>query len=270
MTTSFRSKGKGKRRKVYPIISGKRAKVNRGMTTASVIPSRTQKQPETFKSEHYGGYAISFYRNNVGDIWGSYSAPGYGKQILGKGKTKEEAFQNSKKDIDAMNKQDVKKWSKHVSTYPINSSISTKELQKTKQNQHHILYDMQKAVNRGDMSDTAYETIRKDTFTKQAARQPDLSHLVYRKTIGHYGGYYMDVPSEHYQEFKSHFPKREWPKGANIQKKDIREDFNIYGETNYRKRFPKSNYLYQIYFANNTKADQRLDFFKIQVKSARD
>jgi len=199
--SGFRSKGRGKNRKVYPVYSG--GSLGARAQAFSVKAKKQPKKPS------------------------NYTIP------------------------------------QSVPTYAINSNISTKDLVNAEQRQHLKLYKMQQAVSRGDMSDVQYEAYREKVWKAQDAKKPDLRPIIYKTSIGHYGGMYVMVPDKHYREFKSHFPSREFPRAANIRKEDIREVYSIQGEQNYRKRFPNSNYMYSIHFADATKGDRRLEFMKI-------
>jgi hypothetical protein len=148
-----------------------------------------------------------------------------------------------------------------VPIFKITPNISTKELQAAEERQHQKIYEEQQAVYRGEVPDWKHEMNRRWVWKQQEKQKPDLSHLVFRRSIGHYGGDIIVVPEEHFQEFKSHFPKREFPR--NVTKEDIREKYTVDGELRFRKRFPNSNYAYWIDFAHGTQAEKRLEFMKI-------
>lgn len=82
---------------------------------------------------------------------------------------------------------------------------------------------------------------------------------VYRTTIGHYGGMYADVPAEHFEAFKSQFPKGEFPR-ARVKLEDVSEKWDWDSAERFNKQFPDSKYkLYQVYFADASKGAKRLD-----------
>jgi hypothetical protein len=88
----------------------------------------------------------------------------------------------------------------------------------------------------------------------------DVSKLIYRTTIGHYGGYFIDVPEENFEQFKALFPPQEFPRAVNIKTVDVRsEDRAVEGEAAYRRQLPNSNRYKQIFFANGTKGEKRID-----------
>jgi hypothetical protein len=85
------------------------------------------------------------------------------------------------------------------------------------------------------------------------------SFKVYRTTIGHYGGMYADVPAEHFEAFKSQFPKSEFPR-ARVKLEDVSEKWDWNSAERFNKQFPDSKYkIYQVYFADASKGAKRLD-----------
>jgi len=95
-----------------------------------------------------------------------------------------------------------------------------------------------------------------------ALKKPDLRPIVYRTSIGHYGGMYVDVPEEKFDEFKSFFPANVFPREVR-QINDVREDFTFEGEEHFRKKFPRSNYLKSVFFADRSKGLKYLDFLEL-------
>jgi hypothetical protein len=88
------------------------------------------------------------------------------------------------------------------------------------------------------------------------------SFKVYRTMIGHYGGMYVWIPLEHFEAFKSQFPKGEFPK-ARIEKKSIvAESGNPTSERvkDFMQEYPNSDgQMMTVYFANASKGSKRLD-----------
>lgn len=75
---------------------------------------------------------------------------------------------------------------------------------------------------------------------------------VWRFDIGHYGGMFVDVPQEHFSQFKNMFPKAEFPR--RVKEVNTSEALTVEGEEQFHKAFPKSYGKYvQVYFANASK-----------------
>lgn len=102
---------------------------------------------------------------------------------------------------------------------------------------------------------------RLEIVRKHKTKKPDVRPLIYRTMIGHYGGLYVDIPEEHFEEFKSHFPTREFPR--KVRTTDVREKYTFEGEKNFRKRFPNSNLIKEVFFADRSKGHRRLDFLEM-------
>jgi len=92
-------------------------------------------------------------------------------------------------------------------------------------------------------------------------KKPDMRPYIYKTSIGHYGGMYVDVPEEHFAKFKRQFPPKEFPR--KVRTVDVREKYTFEGEKNFRRRFPNSNVLKEVFFANGSKGEKRLDFLEM-------
>lgn len=77
-------------------------------------------------------------------------------------------------------------------------------------------------------------------------------------TIGHYGGLYVEVPQEHFEEFKAAFPSRQFPK--RVRKKNIAKTRGVEAEAKFHKKYPKSHGRYfDIYFGDKSKGLKTLE-----------
>lgn len=80
---------------------------------------------------------------------------------------------------------------------------------------------------------------------------------IWRYDIGHYGGMYVDVPSEHYDSFKKMFPKAQFPR--RVVQKDVSKDMTPHGEERFHDEFPNSKKYFKVYFADRSKGAEVLD-----------
>lgn len=118
----------------------------------------------------------------------------------------------------------------------------------------------QKGLHEGWSHEKLYAERLKIVY-KHRHKKPDVRPLIYKTMIGHYGGLYVDVPEEHFKKFKAHFPSREFPR--RIRRTDVREKYTFEGEKRFRKRFPKSNILVEVFFGDRSKGLKRLDFMEM-------
>lgn len=109
----------------------------------------------------------------------------------------------------------------------------------------------------GKITQQQYDTRRTALVNVYESKKPDLRPHIYKTMIGHYGGLYVHVPEEHFTEFKSHFPSREFPR--RVETTDVREKYTFEGERNFRKRFHSSNKIKEVYFGDRSKGLQRID-----------
>lgn len=75
--------------------------------------------------------------------------------------------------------------------------------------------------------------------------------LVYKVTIGHYGGTIIQLPEENLQKFKGLFPKGTFPKRIEI--KDITKEWTEFGVKAFREKFPEAKLVAYVHFANASK-----------------
>ncbi len=81
---------------------------------------------------------------------------------------------------------------------------------------------------------------------------------IWRSSIGHYGGMFVEVPAENIQTFKSAFPKKELPR--EIKMKSVRQQLTQSGAERFEKRFPKSGATYySMYFSDRSKGLKRFE-----------
>jgi hypothetical protein len=92
-------------------------------------------------------------------------------------------------------------------------------------------------------------------------KKPDFSKKVYRTMIGHYGGKYVEVPEEYFEEFKAQFPPNEFPK--EVRTLDVRDKLTFEGEQHFRSQFPNSNKIKEVFFADRSKGGKRLEYLEL-------
>ena len=96
--------------------------------------------------------------------------------------------------------------------------------------------------------------------------------LIWRWNIGHYGGYYVSVPAENLEEFKSRLPKGTFPK--NVEKEPAADTSpRMYLDTvaeAFDKLYPKSKGVkYRVFFGDRSKGTRFLsDSMMLQYESA--
>jgi len=109
--------------------------------------------------------------------------------------------------------------------------------------------------------------VESDKYVRLFIRRPKgyspsgKSFKVYRTMIGHYGGMYVWIPLEHFEAFKSQFPKSEFPR-ATTTNKSILLEWSPTSERvkEFMRDYPNSDgQIYEVYFANASKGAKRLD-----------
>jgi len=118
------------------------------------------------------------------------------------------------------------------------------------------LNEKEKKVSLGQMSREDYENYRDYTFKEGFPEKIDLSPMVYKTTIGHYGGLYITVPEEQFDAFKALFPSSEFPR--EVETIDVRE-LDAVSEGYYRQLFPNSNRYKTVYFRNGSAGEKRIE-----------
>jgi hypothetical protein len=122
----------------------------------------------------------------------------------------------------------------------------------------NFLHEKEKAVDRGKMSREDYENYREYVLKEGMPNRIDLSPFVYRTTIGHYGGLFIEVPVEVFAEFKEMWPASEFPR--RVESKDVVEMNGPSGLSYFHKTFPHySGKIKQVFFANGSKGEKRID-----------
>ena len=122
---------------------------------------------------------------------------------------------------------------------------------------------------RRELKDQGYDLkeVESDRYVRLFIRRPkgytpsSKAFKVYRTMIGHYGGMYVWVPLEHFEAFKSQFPRGEFPR-ARTQKHSILKEWEPTSERvkDFMRDYPNSyGHMYQVYFANASKGSKRLD-----------
>lgn len=103
------------------------------------------------------------------------------------------------------------------------------------------------------------ERIRNVTVT-------DFKTKIWRSSIGHYGGMFVEVPREHWAEFKHAIPKRMFPR--RVKTVSVADKFTDFGEQRFHKRFPRSGgIIKEVFFADRSKGLRHFDklFYRSSV-----
>ena len=88
----------------------------------------------------------------------------------------------------------------------------------------------------------------------------DFCDKIWRRSIGHYGGLYVEVPKEEIESFKRMFPKSQIPRRRFIRKSIQDEGFGMEFEQKFHKEYPHSDGVYyDIYFGDRTKGLKTLE-----------
>ena len=91
--------------------------------------------------------------------------------------------------------------------------------------------------------------------------------LIWRWSIGHYGGYYVDVPAENFEAFKSIFQGGTFPR--NVREKSVAETMGDPAVIRFDQAFPNSRgKYYTAYFADRSKGEQILDHSNVMQTSS--
>ena len=92
--------------------------------------------------------------------------------------------------------------------------------------------------------------------------------LIWRWSIGHYGGYFVDVPAENFEAFKGMFQKGTFPRNA--EEKSAAESVGDSAtEIRFDKTFPNSRgRYYTVYFADRSKGEQILEHSNVMHTSS--
>jgi hypothetical protein len=86
----------------------------------------------------------------------------------------------------------------------------------------------------------------------------DLTPYVYQTTIGHYGGLFIEVPVEVFEEFKEMWPASEFPR--RVEDKDIVQTNGNFGLEQFHQVFPNfSGKMKQVFFASGSTGEKRIE-----------
>lgn len=238
----FRSSGAGHSH-VRPYVAG--------VKTVG-IPKRTANR---LRSKAYGGEIIEFKPVN-----GKVVAISNGT-VIGRGVDRDDAFKDVKRRMR-------EKYNREHNITATNlryksQAVPLKVLKAQRDAKWNEIHEMEKRGYREGWSAEKQHSERMKIVCKHEPylKQPNLKPIIYKTSIGHYGGLYVDVPEEHFTEFKSYFPSREFPRS--VETVDVRDKYTFEGEKNFRKRFPNSNRLKVVYFSSNSKGHQRLDYLDL-------
>jgi hypothetical protein len=107
--------------------------------------------------------------------------------------------------------------------------------------------------------DLAKPTPAAKTEVVQAPKQTkrDATPLVYRASIGHYGGMYVYVPENRLGEFKAMFPQGVFPR--NIEVKKVSDSWTQQGVEHWHSKYPNSDRVAIVHFANASKGEKFLE-----------
>jgi len=209
------------------------------------------------RSKAYAGEIIEFRRGKSENV----IAIGNNGRFLGEGKDRDEAFKDAKQTLH-------EKYERESGITPTKRGYQSKELplENLQAIRDKKWEEMAKVEERGMREgwspDKIYEARASIAKRYEAQlKKPNMQPLIYRTSIGHYGGLYVDVPEEHFDTFKEQFPPREFPR--KVRTVDVRDKYSFEGEKRFRQRFPNSNRLKEVYFANGSKGLKRLDFYEM-------
>ena len=86
----------------------------------------------------------------------------------------------------------------------------------------------------------------------------NIDSLIWKSSIGHYGGEYVYVPVENWRDFKNSFPGRVFPRNA--YKENISHNHTEYAQREFNDRYPHSRgEFYQVFFADKSKGLKHYD-----------
>lgn len=139
-----------------------------------------------------------------------------------------------------------------------NIAVPLSKLQAHRDKKWKEIHTMEEKAMREGWSNEKAHRERIKIVKKYEYKQPDMTPLIYRTSIGHYGGLYVDVPAEKFELFKANIPPKMFPK--QVKTTDVREALTVDGEARFRKRFPNSNIIKEVYFSSNSKGMRYLDF----------
>lgn len=76
---------------------------------------------------------------------------------------------------------------------------------------------------------------------------------IWRQSIGHYGGLFVEIPKEKLKSFKGRFPSRQFPR--RVKRKIIQDmGFGVEFEERFHRANPKSGGVYyDMFFADRSK-----------------
>jgi len=122
---------------------------------------------------------------------------------------------------------------------------------------------MNEAIAQGKNQGRAEYELRAE-YARAHGQKRDLSPMVYRTTIGHYGGLYVEVPEEKFDDFRAIFPVKEFPR--KVEHNDLHDAAVYHPEAaqHFHKVFPEySGKTRTVYFANASKGEKRLDYYDL-------
>jgi hypothetical protein len=133
-----------------------------------------------------------------------------------------------------------------------------KEIESERSGLLGFLHDKEKDVYSGKMSREDYESYREYALDEGMPPRIDLSPYVYQTTIGHYGGLFIEVPVEVFEEFKEMWPASEFPR--RVEDKDIVQTNGNFGLEQFHQVFPNfSGQVKQVFFASGSTGEKRIE-----------
>jgi hypothetical protein len=127
---------------------------------------------------------------------------------------------------------------------------------------HHEYWEGMRKATEGLSGEKEFQARKEYAMTYGKKR--DLGPYIYRTSIGHYGGMFIEVPEEKFEDFKSHWPRKEFPR--NVESKDMNDPNRYDSEAivHYHQVFPGlSGKIREVFFADRSKGMQRLDFYDL-------
>jgi len=93
---------------------------------------------------------------------------------------------------------------------------------------------------------------RMDLLRKTRQQRP-MKERLWRTDIGHYGGLFVEIPEEHFAQFKKSFPPKMFPR--RVKETDITDpnSFSRFARQIFVQKFPESRKVKEVFFADRSK-----------------
>lgn len=82
---------------------------------------------------------------------------------------------------------------------------------------------------------------------------------IWRQSIGHYGGLFVEIPREKMRSFRARFPSRQFPR--RVTEKVVQDEgFGVEFEERFHTAYPRSGgVFFDLFFADRSKGLKTLD-----------